>query len=72
MDNKIDRRCFLKAGSVAAICAGALAMRFSLPDISFAGDKELPGKKKTPRSFLIKDILHNKASLLLHMETEPV
>lgn len=71
MDNKIDRRCFLKAGSVAAICAGALAMRFSLPDVSFAEDKRISTMKKTSKSLAMKDILHNKASVLLHLETGP-
>jgi len=71
MDNRIDRRCFLKAGSVAAICAGTLAMRFSLPNLSFAGDKRIPAMQKTPQSFAMKDILHNKASALLHLETGP-
>ena len=69
MDNGIDRICFLKAGSIATICAGTLAMRFSLPDLSFAGDIRIPAMQNTPLSFAMKDILHNKASTLLHLDT---
>jgi len=71
MDNRIDRRCFLKAGSFATICAGTLAVRFSLPELSFAGDKRIAVVPKTTQSFSMKEILHNKASALLHLETGP-